>query len=411
MESRRQDPQHSFGGGGPMNRRGLSMVEVMIAMVLSVIAISIAFIMLKDEHSNFVRVRSRIRMQSDAREALKILENDLRNMGLKRANLYSRRDLSVIQCPDAWIASGDSSSFQHINRSDLSNPGDEIVFGMYPPDENGTVTCHSTNLLFVRYRLRGDSVLTRATATSQAGMSMAPDVPLLENVLAFQLQYGLQAPFSTLWNSSDGWSGIGSLAVNGDAASGWSISGWKNSLQYAWILPAKAVKAGNRVRATFQIFPNLGMADTADGRPQLVVGFLEGSTLKDTISLDVGDTTGHTITVDLVATSDMASAHLAVAGLVKGIPSSPVLKIKQLFVQEMSTASYAWLDDPTTDQKRQVRAVRAFLLPRSREKSLPSKQDPWVGIGDLPPYDPGASLGGKAASLFVRSIPVVNNGF
>lgn len=393
-----------------MRRRGFTLIEILIALILSLIAISIAYIMLKDEHSNFVRVRSRIRMQSDAREAMNILEYDLRNLGLKRANLYSKRDMSVIDCPDARISASDPSSFLHVNSSSLSSPGDEITFALYPPDESGMVTCHSTNLLFVRYRLGADSVLTRATASSQSAISTAPDIPLLENVLAFQIQYGIQVPDTVLWDSTSIWHGTGSLSASGSASAGWTSSGWGIGLQYLWTPKTRTIRAGSRLQASFRITPNLDMADTSNGRPYLVIGFLDGGVLKDTVPFTVGDDAGRTIVLDIVPRQDMAAANLVVGGRLKSATAAPNLRMTSLQVREVSSPSYTWIDDPTTLQKSQIRAVRVFLLPRSREKSLPSKQNPWTGIGDLPSFDPGASLGGKAASLFVRTIPVVNNG-
>lgn len=393
-----------------MSRRGLTLIEILVALVISSIAGTIAFLLLRDEHANYGRLRSRIKMQSDARDAVRLLEGELLNTGLSTANIYSGRDLSTLKCPLAFVAPGDSSSFLYTNRTTSDNPGDEIVFAQYHADAFGTVTCHNTNVHYLRYRLDSSTgTLLRATARSVAALDSADDIPLLANVLAFQLQYGIQHPDSILWDSTTT-PGSAGLSVGGSSA-GWDLGGWSTAQGSAWIGPARTLPQGSRLRVEFRSTPNDSFADSTRGWGRFAVGLFQGSTLQDTIGVVPGNSSGRKVMVELVASTALSSARLGIIGRMRTDLSSPSIRISGLVVKQASLPSYRWVDAPSQVQKRQVRAIRLFLLVRSNEKSLPAAEAQWENVGDLPPIDPGVSSSGKASALFERIIPVVNNGF
>lgn len=124
----------------------MTLIELLVALLISGIAASIAFILLRDEHSNYSRLRSRVKMQADARDALRIMEGELVNTGLNTGLLFSERDMMSLKCPLAFASGVDSSSFVHVNRNSASNPGDEISFSQYLPNDEGITTCMNTDV-------------------------------------------------------------------------------------------------------------------------------------------------------------------------------------------------------------------------------------------------------------------------
>lgn len=393
-----------------MTRRGITLIEILVALTISSIAGSIAFLLLRDEQANYGRLRSRIKMQSDARDAVRLLEGELLNTGLSTANIYSGRDMATLKCPLAFVAPGDSSSFLYTNRSSATHPGDDIIFAQYHADPAGRVTCHNTNIHYLRYRLdSATGTLLRATARSVAALDSADDIPLLANVLAFQLQYGIQKPDTALWDST-ATPGSAGLTVGGSAA-GWNLGGWGTGQGAAWIGPARAIPQGSRLRIEFRSTPNDSFADSTRGWNRFAVGLFNGSTLMDTVGVNPGTPSGRKVVVELVNSTAMSSARLGIVGRMRADLGSPSILLAGLVAKHSSQPHYRWVDAPTNAQKRQVRAVRLFLLVRSSEKSLPAAEADWENVGDLPPIDPGASASGKASALFERIIPVVNNGF
>lgn len=99
---------------------GYTLVELLVALVLSGLAIGFAFMLLQGSRGGFMRVSSSVQLQAETREAVRMIEHDIRNTGLKIANMYSSRILSTVNCPHAYVdpATGDSASFSFINRSD-----------------------------------------------------------------------------------------------------------------------------------------------------------------------------------------------------------------------------------------------------------------------------------------------------
>lgn len=66
-----------------MSRRGLTLVELLIAIILTGIVAFIVIEMLGGEQANYTVTRRKIRLQGDAREAMRILEEEIKNTGFR----------------------------------------------------------------------------------------------------------------------------------------------------------------------------------------------------------------------------------------------------------------------------------------------------------------------------------------
>jgi len=333
-------------------------------------------------------------------------------MGLKVANMYSSRILSTVNCPLAFAdpSGGDSSSFFHVNRVDWTDPGDEITFAQYLPDGAGNVSCAPTNLQVVRYRLRTtDSVLIRNEARSFAGVASAPDVPLCESVVAFQMEYAFLGVDSTLWDSTATWfSPWLSISRTGTTS---TIGGWLPVVMLgAGTSSLHDIVRGSVYRLEFDLAPNAIFADTSVGPNHLVVGFLDGLTPVDTTPIWTGSTTSRHVVVDIESTRDISGARVLIQGKLSSPRAGANLAISSLRVSQRTLTSYRWISDPTVAQKKRIQALRLSLITRTEREVQGTS--PWAfdGVGDLPGMSVTGPEARKGYAFYQRIIPVVNHG-
>lgn len=390
-------------------RRGYTLVELLVAMVLSGIVIGFAFMLLQGSRGDFMRVSSSVELQSETREATRMLEHDLRNLGLRVSNMYSSRILSTVNCPHAYAdpASGDSSSFLHSNKDSWADPGDEIVFAQYKADPSGSVTCAPSNLEVVRYRLRvSDSVLLRSSASQFSAISTANEVPICRSVVAFQLEYGLLGVDSTLWDTTSTWFGsVGALSQIHDTvvASGWSNAAILGFGAHA----AKSIEKGCTYRFRMHLEPNKAFADTVE---RMGFGFWDGLNLRDTVTVWAGTSAGRTVTVDVEASQDLSWARPAVFARLRHPNSAASLAISKTRISQKTLVGYHWLSDPTVAQKKRVQAVKLSVITRTEREVKGNAPWAFSGVGDLPGLNLFGSDARKGYAFFQRIIPVVNHG-
>lgn len=391
---------------------GYTLVELLVAMVLSGMAIGFAFMLLQGSRGGFMRVSSSVQLQAETREAVRMIEHDIRNTGLKIANMYSSRILSTVNCPHAYVdpTTGDSASFSFINRSDWSYPGDEVVFAQYMPDGNGNVTCAPTSLQVVRYRLRTlDSVLVRAQATTFAGIPTATEIPVCHSVVAFQMEYALLGLDSTLMDSTTAWYSPSFPIVR--SGNNYTVGPWlTTSLAGVATIGYVNIKRGFGYRIEIQLTPNAAFADTTTGAQRIVVGLLEGSQLVDTIPAWVGPNTGRKVVVDIEATRDIPFARVVIGARMGAANTASMLTFSQFRFSLKRLTNYVWLSDPTPAQRRRVQALRLSIITRTEREVRGNAPWTFEGVGDLPGLNLIGSDARKGYAFFQRIIPVVNHG-
>lgn len=393
-------------------RSGYTLIEMVVALVLSAIVVGFAFMLLQGSRGSFMRVKGSIGLQSDTREAVRMMENDLRNMGLRVANMYSSRIMNIVNCPLAYAdpATGDSSSFLHVNRTDWSNPGDEITFAQYLPDGSGNVSCSPSNLMVVRYRLRtSDSVLLRTEAGLFSQIASKPEVPLCQSVVAFQLEYALLGVDSTLWDSTTVfWSGWLSLVRIGNRT---TIGGWIPMVMLSAIsTTSRDIEEGSTYRFEFDLAPNAAFADPTGGNSRFVVGFLDGSTVVDTVAVWTGLASSRHVVLDIEASRSIANARVIVQGDVPDPRPTATLAISGLRVSQKTLTNYRWISDPTVAQKKRVQALKLSVITKTDREVQGTV--PWAfdGVGDLPGLSVTGPDSRKGYAFYQRIIPVVNHG-
>ena len=93
-----------------MRTRGVTLIELLIAVILTGIATMITLGMLSQESSHFQRTREKVKMQATARDAMRILDEEIRNAGYSTYVTSASRVHAVsLQCPEVSYSSAGES--------------------------------------------------------------------------------------------------------------------------------------------------------------------------------------------------------------------------------------------------------------------------------------------------------------
>lgn len=175
-----------------MNRRGLTLVELMVAVLLTGIVAFIVLQMLGGEQVNYSVTRRKIQLQGDAREAMRILEEEIKNTGYRYVvNTTSPNNMTEL-CSGS---SGYSAGVYFDPQPQLTSPsiygphtsGFEIRF--YNPMAALSYDC-TADLWTVGYLYDSTTkVLYRQAVHGGTLLSSSGFVPFLENVLGLEATY------------------------------------------------------------------------------------------------------------------------------------------------------------------------------------------------------------------------------
>lgn len=169
----------------------MTLVELLVAMIISGIVAFITLEMIIGEHSNYTKTRDKIRLQSDSREALRIMEEEIKNAGYRTLGTISAGSLNVTPCVGMAFGNGAYIAV------DSQAAATVIGVRFYNP-MSGPGTCTTLPLYEVDYRWDAAAkTLSRRLLKNPAspGAVSAADAvgytPFLENVDTFRLGFGV----------------------------------------------------------------------------------------------------------------------------------------------------------------------------------------------------------------------------
>lgn len=405
-------------------KRGLTLIELLVAMALTGIVVWLTLDLFTGETKAYTRTRERVRLQADSREALRLIEADIRNMGYKSTVAISadRIRASMGTCTDTWInaAAGDSSSFGYRNSTTLA--GDSIAFLFH--EANGGPLSSCTNLRTIGFRKFG-SLLQRRWCNGTC--SNESWVGLLDSVVSFQIRYGMIAlpqdtspgngPVQT--STPSRWT-MGSLLKAG-ASPNMTVTGWSTARLQA--IHASAIDTLDPTQTweiSFTCTPNAALLSDMDTN-SFRAGFFQsngsvsGST--DTATFYPGSSSSSARSVRLVVSPTTAangSRYLGIEGRLKSTTQSGwSLSISDFKARRLSRGRYVWVEAPTAAQKNMVRAIDVRLLVKARRTTDEASPGPFdanaLGQSGLV-YTPSGADEKRSYVLFQRVFPVVNNG-
>lgn len=421
-------------------RKGVTLIELLVAMALATIVSYFAYDLLRDESGHYVRTREKIKVQADARDAMRILEAEIRNAGFGGYSSTSRIANGATRCSVVQFNKTTGAALQPTNNSTSIPTGDRIVIRSMLLGSGGllpTVCGAGTGSLFqeIGYRLNSGTLQRYFRQDTSATPVW---VPFLNDVVSFQVQYGLAATPNafigvpaTIMNIGNWASSGGTVAACGTGCV--NLQGWSSTARRTWgtTMAGFNVKRGETYRLVFTFDGNPGFLDsnstgtvTGYDHPSLFVGILESLTDKfiDSINVWAGDPLVPDPTpreVYLTMPANGTNVRFAVRGRLKtgATASTPAqeLWIKDVSIELVKSGTYlSWLDNPTSAQLGEVKAVRVTLLTKTQDRDREGVKATFTGaeLGDpaLPTYTASGADTARSHVLLQRIIPVVNNG-
>lgn len=169
-----------------MNRRGMTLIELLVGLAITCIIAYIAFDLIQSEQNNYTKTRTKVRLQSDAREAIRIMEEDFSNIGFRQGLITGTGKspifASLSVCPTirsdsrikVWDDSGRSS--------------DTIEAWFNRPHATNGVDCKATPFR-VRYFV-ANRQLIRSISPAGDTSGTFRDAVVLDSVVTMQVRIG-----------------------------------------------------------------------------------------------------------------------------------------------------------------------------------------------------------------------------
>lgn len=248
--------------------RGFTLIEVIVAIVLAVLVVEIAWNMLADQKSNMVGLRQRLRVQAVAREALKSMESEIRIAGFgqrftfaagSQGRIDSLSGGGLSECPGIVDANGSSVVAME------GKPGKSDTLEVaYPTVVAPTTGTACSDIRWSRYFVDADLNLVRVVATTQAGLATSTNSSVLaKGVDVFQVRLAVMgggtAPTPLLSATEKCCASLLYWTASGATAtlSGTSVVVAPNaSATWTFLSASKNLKAGEKWRDTIHIEPN-----------------------------------------------------------------------------------------------------------------------------------------------------------
>lgn len=379
----------SAGGAGRAGQAGLSLPEVLVYVAVSGIVIGILTLALRNVNEGFVTGTRTVKLQQDAREAVSIMNREIRNTGLKRAHWIDGGGKPADSLlAEAALSAADSSSF-------LPTDGgryDALVFRQARLASDGRPQGVDT----VTYRVDpGRNMLTRR-------LNDGRDEDFCPNVDAMQFQYGVYAegtPFQVSRPpTAAAWTSAGSAALAFTAT------------RMALSLPAGGAGAARCNGTSFDIDAAatyvLEIAVAADEAFLANGGALSaqivgpgGAVMAEERFRPSRALLRHR--VEFTAPSS-AGCHLSL-----GITASGPAAVKVAYVRfgPADRGRYSWLDAPDAALRKNVRAVRILLMAKAGGPGSGVPRGSYA-IGNTTV----AILDTEPRRYFEEEVPIPNNG-
>lgn len=421
-----------------MIRRGVTLIELLVAIFVAGIVAYLAFDLIRGEHANYTKVRTKVRLQSDAREAIRVVEEDLLEIGFRTG--VSRTTSSI----NANIVNCNLVGANRVVGFDGAN-SDTLVVQFFDIDPIKGVSCQDSPNRVRYYVNDADSTLVREFTKAASGTAKPTTTTsvLLQHVVTFQIQMGTDAsvdpvPASSdlLWNRQDTcttcWTISPALTqtkafLPGRASdSGLEFGGWISGTSYSLTNNnTAALDANATYRASLYVNPNdnfRAMFDPAPGQSNLQLLLLSGAEILDSIDIRLPPLAVPTW-IDWQFTTDSKHDYSRVslqfrARVTKPATSTPpALQMSNLVVRRirsvnLSSGAQLWENPDSTNaaQRRRTVSVRVWLLARSR----PNKEAAQVSFSGIGNYQGSGGFTPSDKNSYVvyeRIMPVENYGY
>ena len=170
-------------------KRGVTLIELLVAMAIATLVGYIAFDLVRDEQGNYTKTRTKVRLQADARDAVRILEEDFANLGF-RQGLRSGGAMPVGADLKRICLSGTTPVLRPDQRlfvrDDGGNGSDTIEGRFFRVSPTEGVQC-AISPIRVRYFVRGTQLI-RQFWNAGDSVNIRSEAVVLEDVVTMQAQ-------------------------------------------------------------------------------------------------------------------------------------------------------------------------------------------------------------------------------
>jgi len=175
-------------------KRGFTIIELLVAAIVVVIAIGLALAVFRNQNSNMINIRQHVQAQTSARDGLKILESELRIAGFSPAMGFGSRGDSITSCTSTCVAMQDANKNSVVASDGAVTPiQNDTLYVAFPTvvvPRTG-VDC-ANSILWSRYHLNTAGNLMRTTADTKSHLATSSDSTVVaQNVDVFQVRLGL----------------------------------------------------------------------------------------------------------------------------------------------------------------------------------------------------------------------------
>ena len=417
-------------------KRGFTLIELVVALILAVIVVGIGWRMMSDQRSNMVGIRQHLRTQAVAREALKTLESEIRITGFDQQFLYAAGTQGRI---DSLAAAGLSTcpgmtnaNTSSVVASDGASGGNDTLSIAYPTVVTPASGTDCSQIQWSRYYVDKDTNLVRVTDSTYAGLKTPTDSSVVaKGIDVFQIRLAVSgggtSPLSYLITSGEiCCATVGNFTSSNASQSGANINVVPTaSSSWSLLSVQKTLKAGERWRDTFTIEPNPAFITDLKAGATLTAGLFNAgagasaamnllSRPDNDLALNVAGT-GLKYTMDLVVPAD-GNYRLGFKGTAKTTASTSLL-VHGLNASRVGNPPGAtWWKNPTSMASTDwsgVKQLEVILLSRT-ESMDDARASKFTGLAN---YVKGAGPVGefsatdkKLRSVFDHVYPVGNNG-
>jgi prepilin-type N-terminal cleavage/methylation domain-containing protein len=418
-------------------KRGFTLIELVVALILAVMVIGIAWHMMSDQRSNMVGIRQRLRSQAVAREALKTIESEIRITGFGQQFVFmagpggrvdSLDAAGVSTCPAISGATNSTSVWA----SDGASGGNDTLSIAYPTVVVPATGTDCTQLQWSRYYVDKDTNLVRVTAPTFAGLKTPIDSSVAaKGVDVFQIRLAVSgggiSPLAYLTTIGEiCCATVGNFTSSNASQSGTDIKVVPTaSANWSLLSVQKTLKAGERWRDTFTIEPNTAFITDLKAGATLTAGLYNAGagasaamnllTRPDNdLALNIAGT-GLEYTIDLAVPAD-GNYRLGFKGTAKATASTSLL-IHGLNASRVGNPPGAtWWKNPgpmAAGDWSGVKQVEVLVLSRS-ESMDDARASKFTGLANFVksagPVGEFSVTDKRLRSLFDHVYPVGNNG-
>jgi len=336
-------------------KRGLTLIELLVAIILTTIVAFIALEFVNGEHENYTVTREKIRLQSDAREAVRIMEEETKNAGYRIKTTINNGVLTYSQCDEVLYANGSSLASPAIGMLEFH------FFEGFKP-----FNCGTADLWTVAYRLNGTRLERKASQGGATSFAQESWVPFLENVNEFKVYYGILGDDEELITSADLTTTNPSTLFNTQNASiavdqtgsdrPWTITGWNTTAGSVFLKKNLNLDAQSTYRVSFRTYANSSFKDETNGYARTGVNALiaslkptTGTATPSTITFEPGvDGAARKIQYD-ISVNETGAYQFGFYTAMTGTVSAPSLNISNLSITRLRSGEYReWIDESTT---------------------------------------------------------------